>query len=97
MSTATCSTRPAMSGVRCSSSATARAGHDWPALGANTVLAPEFDRGALLDALETHSERVGRGDEIALAPASTPNGWRAPLVAVVGSPGSGGVDRRHGR
>ena len=66
-----------------------RAGHDWPALGANTVLAPDFDRTALLDALETYSARVGRGDEIALVPANAPNGWRAPLVAIIGSPGAG--------
>jgi hypothetical protein len=66
-----------------------RPGHDWPALGANTVLAPDFDRARLLDALETYSVRVGRGDEVALVPASTPNGWRGPLVAVTGAPGAG--------
>jgi hypothetical protein len=66
-----------------------RPGHDWPALGANTVLAPDFDRAALLDALETYSVRVGRGDEVALVAARPANGWRAPLVAVTGAPGAG--------
>ena len=64
-------------------------GHDWPALGANTVLAPDFDRTALLDALDTYSVRVGRGDDVAVIPTTTPNGWRAPVVAVTGSPGAG--------
>jgi hypothetical protein len=66
-----------------------RPGHDWPALGANTVLAPDFDRTALLDALETYSVRVGRGDDIALVPARPSNGWRAPMVAVTGASGAG--------
>jgi hypothetical protein len=66
-----------------------RSGTDWRTLGADAVLPSDFDRHALLDALESSSRRVGRGDEIALVPVGSINGYRAPLVGVIGSPGAG--------
>lgn len=66
-----------------------RSDRDWQALGANATLPPELERTMLVDALESNAARVGRGDEIALAPASAAAGWRAPLIAVTGAPGAG--------
>jgi hypothetical protein len=67
-----------------------RRDHEWHLLGANAVLAPDFDRVALVDVLESSAARVGRGDEINLVPAEPPDGWRAPVVGVIATPGAGG-------
>jgi hypothetical protein len=62
---------------------------DWTSLGAGAVLAPEFGRTDLLDALEAHAARISRGDAVSLTAPATPDGWRAPLIAVTGAGGGG--------
>jgi hypothetical protein len=69
-----------------------RVGHDWLALGAAAVLPPTLTREALLDALVTHAEMVGRAavaavEQGALVPDLTSH--RAPLAAVCGPGGTG--------
>ena len=64
---------------------------DWPALGAATVLPPDFDRPALLDALTRVASMIGGavalpGVEADPAPGAGPGGR---LVAVTGSGGAG--------
>ncbi|MGH9184589.1 MAG: hypothetical protein ACRD0U_02055, partial [Acidimicrobiales bacterium] len=68
-----------------------RAERDWRSLGAASVLRRELTRTELLDALESHSVRIRRGDRMDLGPrvvnADTP--WRGLLVAVTGPGGTG--------
>jgi hypothetical protein len=87
-----------------------RAHRDWSAVGVSAVLASDFGRTELLDALNAHATLISRGDELALgdAPRITPGAWRGRLVAVTGPGGTGasllamalaqgfGADVRHG-
>jgi hypothetical protein len=64
---------------------------DWAALGAAAVLPAELTREALLDALATHAELVGRG---AVSPLGDVGGldvpsWRGLVAAVCGPGGTG--------
>lgn len=67
-------------------------GHrDWQALGASAVLAPDFGRAELLDALEANARRIGRGDDVSLdpVPRTAAGTWRGRLIAVTGAGGTG--------
>lgn len=69
-----------------------RARRNWVGLGASAVLGPTFTRTELLDALGTHAAAIPRGTA-AVAEAgwwdSTPTGWQAPVIAVLGVGGAG--------
>ncbi len=62
---------------------------DWTTLGVTAVLAPDFGRPALVDALDTHTRTVERVPDTLAAPPVTAPGWRGRLVAVIGAGGSG--------
>ncbi len=74
-----------------------RTPRDWPALGAAAVLAPSFDRDALLAVLVTHARPIARGEAQGGGIATGSSGsasstatWRCP-VAVCTGPGGTGV------
>lgn len=63
---------------------------DWKALGAHAVLAKDFDRQDLLDALRSHAEPIGAADEVpGLQPAMPPDGRRGQVALVCGPGGTG--------
>ncbi|HUQ64435.1 MAG TPA: hypothetical protein VM121_11830 [Acidimicrobiales bacterium] len=72
-----------------------RVRRDWAALGASTVLTAGFGRDELLGALAMHARMIVRADadaDAAVEPPRrmvTPSSWRCPLVAVMGSGGTG--------
>lgn len=67
-------------------------GPRWSAadLGVAAVLPPDFDRDALLEVLERHARRIGRGDHLppALQDHTDPV-WMGQLIAVCGPGGTG--------
>ncbi|MHB1534011.1 MAG: hypothetical protein ACYC1D_05250 [Acidimicrobiales bacterium] len=67
-------------------------GPRWSAsdLGVAAVLPPDFDRESLLEVLDRHARRIGRGDH--LPPAlqdHAPTTWMGQLIAVCGPGGTG--------
>ena len=70
---------------------TDRAGRDWTELGAASVLAADFDRGALVSVLEEVATPISRSDHAGNpAPVAAPeDALRGRLVAVTGPGGAG--------
>jgi MinD-like ATPase involved in chromosome partitioning or flagellar assembly len=72
-----------------------RVERDWIGLGASAVLTAGFGRDELLGALASHARMVVRADADAdtavepSRPLPAPSSWRCPLVAVLGSGGTG--------
>ena len=68
-----------------------RVDRDWPALGVAKVLAADFGRDELLNALSAHARLVqrssARAGDVVGRPAS--GGWRGTVVAVTGPGGTG--------
>ena len=66
-------------------------GRDWSAVGADAVLAPDFDRTVLGAALSEHATPVSAADELPGQPPVVPTigGFRAPTIAVTGPGGTG--------
>jgi hypothetical protein len=66
-----------------------RVRRNWQELGVEALLAGDFDRDDLLDALETHSTPIRAADHALLGDAPGSDVWRGHLVAVTGAGGVG--------
>ncbi|MEO5839186.1 MAG: hypothetical protein ABIQ73_29755 [Acidimicrobiales bacterium] len=66
-----------------------RVRRNWQELGVEALLAADFDRDDLLDALETHSTPIRAADHALLGDVSGGDVWRGHLVAVTGAGGVG--------
>jgi hypothetical protein len=66
-----------------------RVPRDWPSLGASAVLDGVFDRETLRLVLHEHAQQVSDVAATPFTPEVATEGWRAPLVAVLGAPGAG--------
>lgn len=65
---------------------------DWLSLGASRILAADFTRSDLLDALENGARPISRADRLTLGPSTDDTvepSWTGRLIAVTGSGGTG--------